>query len=126
MTVERDEDGKWLPGVSANPGGRSKSIATVIELARAHTADAIRTLSEIMLDKKAPESSRVAAANALIDRGYGRPLQSFVGELSTPVQIDDLSETEIARRVAFVLERGLRKAQELGAITVDHEVQRDV
>jgi hypothetical protein len=49
----------------------------VAELAREHTADAIATLAEIMSDRKALPSARVAAATAMLDRGYGRPPQSL-------------------------------------------------
>jgi hypothetical protein len=44
----------------------------VRELARDHTADALRTLAEIMGDAGATASSRVAAAQAILDRGWGR------------------------------------------------------
>jgi hypothetical protein len=46
-------------------------------LARSHAADAIAALVEIMADRNAPPSARVAAAVAMLDRGYGRPPQSL-------------------------------------------------
>jgi hypothetical protein len=59
-------------GQSGNPGGRPKGDGEIRELARQHTALALRTLSEIA-DHGENESARVAAANALLDRGYGKP-----------------------------------------------------
>lgn len=47
------------------------------ELARQHTEDAIRTLVEIMLDAEEKGSARVTAAQALLDRGYGKPAQAL-------------------------------------------------
>ena len=65
----------FAKGQSGNPGGRPKALADVQEAARAHTADAIGTLAAICTDPKAPEASRVTAANLLLDRGWGRPTQ---------------------------------------------------
>lgn len=60
-------------GKSGNPGGRPKVIAHVRDLAREHTAVAIATLVSVMKNAKSPLAARVAAANAILDRGYGRP-----------------------------------------------------
>jgi hypothetical protein len=67
-------------GQSGNPGGRPKVVAEVKELARAHTGEAIKTLVSIMTDPKAAPAARVSAANALLDRGYGKPPQHISGE----------------------------------------------
>ena len=64
--------GKGRPfqkGVSGNPGGGPKVLGDVQELARQRSPEAIDTLSKIMRDEKAPPAARVAAANALLDRG---------------------------------------------------------
>ena len=67
-------------GQSGNPGGRPKVIAEVKELARAHTGAAIETLVSIMTNPKSAPAARVSAANALLDRGYGKPPQHITGE----------------------------------------------
>jgi len=59
-------------GQSGNPGGRPKILADVRELARAHAASAMNALVQIVEDKNAPAAARVAAANSLLDRGYGK------------------------------------------------------
>ena len=65
----------WQKGMpSPNPGGRPKAAYDVQELARQHTEAAIDTLAEIMSDEKAPHSSRLSAAEALLSRGWGRPI----------------------------------------------------
>jgi hypothetical protein len=64
-------------GQSGNPGGRPKIVAEVQELARAHTTSAMNTLVEIAENKKAPPAARVAAANGLLDRGWGRARQAL-------------------------------------------------
>jgi hypothetical protein len=63
-------------GESGNPGGRPKVTADVIALARRHTKKAVRTIAAVMNDPKCDPRARVAAAMALLDRGYGKPAQS--------------------------------------------------
>jgi hypothetical protein len=46
----------------------------VQELARAHTEAAIETLAKIMHDEKAPHSAQISASEALLSRGWGRPI----------------------------------------------------
>ena len=67
----------FLPGQSGNPGGRPKALREVMELARAKTEAAVETLAGIMSDEKAPPAARVSAATALLDRGWGRPVQGL-------------------------------------------------
>lgn len=62
-------------GRSGNPGGRPKVVGEIRDLARAHTVAAIQTLVEIHEDKSAPPAARAHAANALLDRGWGRATQ---------------------------------------------------
>lgn len=50
--------------------------ATLTELAQSHSEAALWALVEIMQDKDATAPARIAAANAVLDRGYGRPRQS--------------------------------------------------
>jgi len=64
---------KFQKGQSGNPGGRPKVVGVIREQAREHTAEALQTLARIMKDEKAPHAARVATANSLLDRGYGRP-----------------------------------------------------
>jgi len=65
-------------GQSGNPGGRPRVVGELQELARTYTDEALCTLASIMRDKKAPHAARAAAANSLLDRGYGKPLQRVI------------------------------------------------
>ena len=58
-------------GQSGNPRERLTMEVNVRDLARAHTAEATATLFEVMNDKNAGGSARVAAASILLDRSYG-------------------------------------------------------
>jgi hypothetical protein len=65
----------WRPGQSGNPGGRPKVLAEIRNLAREHGPKAIERLVALMHSKN--ESVAVRAAEALLDRGYGRPMQGM-------------------------------------------------
>ena len=64
--------GWFTPGQSGNPGGRPKVLAEVQALAREHTPAAITALAGIVKNTKEPAAARVAAANSLLDRAWGR------------------------------------------------------
>lgn len=61
-------------GQSGNPGGRPKETKDVRELARKHSQEAIEKLVHWMREGDAKSSS--AAAQALLDRAWGRPHQA--------------------------------------------------
>lgn len=66
-------------------GGRSKGVpnkatASIRDAAREYTTEAILTLAEVMRDEAQPAPARVSAANALLDRGYGKPSQIISGD----------------------------------------------
>ena len=82
-------------GTSGNPGGRPRVLADVQELARRRSPDAINTLAAIMDDQKAPPAARVAAANALLDRGYGKPTQP-ISQTLTKIDPSTMSDEELA------------------------------
>ena len=65
----RLRSGKFAPGQSGNPGGRSKDEYRVAELARSYTVEAIETLADLMLNDKG-ERVRGTAAQAILDRGW--------------------------------------------------------
>lgn len=80
------------PGAGRKQGSKSRAtaeqIGTLSELARAHTALALNVLVQIAQSGES-EAARVSAANAILDRGYGKPAQALEhsGPDGGPVQI---------------------------------------
>jgi len=54
-----------------------KAITEIRSLARSHTRTALNVLVAVMRNTKATPPARVAAANAILDRGWGKPTQSL-------------------------------------------------
>jgi hypothetical protein len=68
-------------GKSGNPLGRpmyrTPDGRTLTDLAREHTLEAVNTLVEIMRDQVAPAAARVAAADKILNRGWGQAPQTI-------------------------------------------------
>jgi hypothetical protein len=74
-------------GQSGNPSGRSKDAHTISQLAKAYTEEAIEKLAEIMRTGKT-EQAQVRAAEALLDRGWGKAPQHVGGsETGEPINV---------------------------------------
>jgi len=52
-----------------------KTLTQIRSLARTHTETAINVLVGIMTSNKATPAARVSAANAILDRGWGKAAQ---------------------------------------------------
>ena len=76
---KRTQSGQFAPGSSGNPGGRPKDEARVAKLARSYTLEAIDTLVELMRHGR-DDRVRGTAAQALLDRGWGKPKVEVVTE----------------------------------------------
>lgn len=67
------------PGAGRPKGSREAATKvaqqTIAELAKKYAPQAIEALAQIMIAGES-ESARVAAANAILDRGYGKPTQA--------------------------------------------------
>lgn len=79
------------PGAGRRKGAQNKATVIVKDAAQAFTADALDTLAAVMKDVAQPAAARVAAANALLDRGHGKPKQSLDidARVTTPKTLSD-------------------------------------
>jgi len=81
---KRGVRGRWVPGSSPNPGGRPAGMSEVRDLARSYTSMAIEKLAHVAQHGKS-EQACIAAASALLDRGWGRPTQPLAGDSEMPM-----------------------------------------
>lgn len=73
------------------------------EIARQHASEALQTLVSIANDPKAPTSSRVAAAGAVLDRAHGKPISKT--ELDATLNrrsagVEEMSEDELLAAIS--------------------------
>jgi hypothetical protein len=92
--------GRFQAGTSGNPGGRPRAAHSIQELARKHTIEALDVLVQIMLNEKAPPNARVAAANTLLDRAYGKAPTFSTSDTQVFKRAIDRTDDELAAIVA--------------------------
>ena len=115
---------RFKKGQSGNPGGkatrpetiaRRQIIQDVREYCRSKSQAAVEALVEVMSSKSAPPSARVAAANSILDRGFGKPQIEVNATVSS---YDNMSERELVAYIAG-------KTIEGEAIRVIEEMERE-
>ncbi len=84
-------------GRSGNPGGRPRVIGELRDLCRVHTDKAVGALLAIIDDADAPPSSRVAAAQEILNRGWGRPTVTV--DANVEVHATHLLHLEALKRI---------------------------
>lgn len=72
-----------------------KTLTEIRSLARAHTKTAVNVLVGIMRSKDATAAARVSAANAILDRGWGKTAQ--------PIESSDDGALELIHRIERVI-----------------------
>ena len=109
-------DTRFKPGQSGNPGGRPKEIGYVRDLAREHTEEAIEKLVAIMRSST-KESLCLAAAEALLSRGWGRPLQPMEGKFDVGHASPNDHKPELRKALEDAKQRAIQreKAEEHSA-----------
>jgi hypothetical protein len=73
----------------------AKSLTEIRSLARSHTRTAINVLVGIMRSNDATAAARVSAANAILDRGWGKATQ--------PVGNGDDGALELIHRIERII-----------------------
>ena len=75
-------EGSGRPAGSGNKA-TSELKLNLSELAREYTQDALSALAGVMNTSQS-DSARIAAATAILDRGYGRPTKTTSLEVNAP------------------------------------------
>jgi hypothetical protein len=100
-------------GQSGNPTGRPKVLRELVELARAETLPTFQKIVQLR-DGAADERVQLAAAQEILNRGWGKPAQPLAGDAENPIQhrhaIDyrELTDAQLEalQRLAEALEAG--------------------
>jgi hypothetical protein len=79
--VRRDDAGHFLPGCSGNLSGRPKGAGEIRELARQYVPAALTKIGELV--GSADPRVALAAAQEILNRVYGKPLQSVESDVRT-------------------------------------------
>ena len=115
--VAREADGRWVRGVSPNPGGRPKELAAYVRECTNNGQDLVDFVLSVMrgavIDGDKPGLKlRMQAAEWLSDRGFGKPSQfvEFTQREDHPLDdatVEDLRLmlVEIQRQKALALEQ---------------------
>jgi hypothetical protein len=83
----RSRNGGRRAGSGRRKGSQNKVGKDIRELARVYTAEAVETLVGIMRDRSAPSQARAMAADRLLDRAWGKPAQTIVGDPESPLHL---------------------------------------
>lgn len=81
---------------------RPSNVKDIRSAARIHTGMALRTLAGICAQPDCPPAARVAAATALLDRGWGKPSQPVTGADEQPL-MPPMSRIELAQWIGVLL-----------------------
>lgn len=107
--TKQDRPGKktrFTKGKSGNPSGRKKIPPEVKALAKEHGPKAFEVIIKLMKSKN--EHVRMAAAKEVYDRAYGKTPLPLVGADGGPIEIEDVTDLDLARSIAFLLTKASR------------------
>ena len=93
--VECESVGEPVRSPTARKTSKARTLTEIRSLARSHTRTAIRVLAGIMRSDDATPAARVSAANAILDRGWGRAAQ--------PVENGEDGVLELIHRIERII-----------------------
>lgn len=77
----------------------------VQQVARENASLAMKTLAEISGNKRAPESSRIAASSVILDRAYGKASQTSITASVSNGKESEIDSVELDKRIKQALKR---------------------
>lgn len=86
------------PGAGRKRGYVSQAKRDIAERAKEHGDAALGVLVKIAKDEQQPAAARVSAANAILDRGYGKPMQAveMTGANGGPIETRTIDASKLS------------------------------
>lgn len=100
------------PGAGRKPGVPNKATREIKGIAQQYGPDAVRELAKLAglsgdEGRAESEQARIAALNAVLDRGYGKASQVVIGDDDAdPIKVEHGATDEIISRIARLAARG--------------------
>jgi hypothetical protein len=79
VPAQRDDHGRLLPGFSGNPSGRPRVVAQIRDMALKAAPAAFEKVCDLV--QSVDERIALAASQEILNRAYGKPLQSVDAEV---------------------------------------------
>ncbi len=77
---DKSNHGGRRSGAGRKAGSPNKATASIREISRQYTDQAINALVAVLSNDDEPAAARVSAANSLLDRGYGKAATIIQGD----------------------------------------------
>lgn len=84
-------------GAGRPKGSLNKATASIRDAAQAYTDEALQTLATVMREGDSA-AARVAAANSILDRAFGKPKQSMDVEADVKTAISTIERVIVKAR----------------------------
>lgn len=84
---------RFKPGQSGNPSGRPKKRRDIEALAQEQDEKAMKVMARLL--NSTDERVALAAAQAILDRGHGKPRQSVSAEIDDKRDAANVSDAEL-------------------------------
>lgn len=103
MAKNRGVTGRFLPGNTANPAGRPKGLAAMVQAETRDGAEVVAYMLRVLRDERQPTALRMAAGQWLADRGFGKAVQTV--ELDASVNATVNTVDPVREKIREVLTR---------------------
>ena len=109
MARNRSVTGQFLPGApSPNPNGRPKGLAALVRQETREGAELVAYMLAVLRHPKQPTALRMAAAQWLADRGFGRAVNVVEADITVDASVTHLDglRAQIRERLREVNDDG--------------------
>jgi hypothetical protein len=102
MPKNRGVTGRFLPGNNANPKGRPKGLAALVQAETRDGAELVAFMLRVLRHERQPTALRMQAAQWLADRGFGKSVVQLEASVDATL---DATVTQLDGARALIRER---------------------